>query len=434
MSYSPNLAERQLFVTTAVLANGATYDSTVLAYDGYTQVQTEITASHDGSLQIDFFSDSAGTDIIRTLTIPYIAASGYQLFGSVCFGSYVRYQFTNNSGSLQTDFYLTTKVTTTALNPQMLRVDGFVSEAMLSTLTRAVNVGANPDGTYQNIQINGLGFETSALLTSTSTYDSGVLSLVGYTQVQTQVLSSHIGTIVIDFCRDSAGADILRTLTIPYTDLDVLQTFSAPAFTPYVRYRFTNDALVTQTDFYFDTKFLTTSLSGQLLGLDSFISPLMLANLGRNLLVGQDGDGTFSNVSVVETSNDDGTYHSLQVVNGARPSQLYGRTAVSIVVDEVTISTLMHTVTTDKTFYVTDIVLTIDNSGSTAGTVKLHDGTTDAGDVISCFMVADPPGSASTNTVITHTYTEPLAFDTAVFLNEAVGTLTICGTINGYEE
>ena len=289
MSYIPHEAEKQLFVTTTPLANGVTYDSTVLNYDGYTQVQTEVTASHDGSLQIDFSTDSGGTDIIRTLTIPYLTVNGYQLFGSVCFGSYVRYQFTNNSGSLQTDFYLTTKAMTTALSPQALDLDAFVSTAMVSTLHRSV-------------------------------------------------------------------------------------------------------------------------------------------------LLGQDGDGSISNVSVVETSNDLGTYHSLQVVNGARPSQLYGRTSVSIVVDEVSTSSLAHTVTAGKTFYVTDINLTIDNSASTSGTLKLEDGIIAAQPVVTCYVVADPPGSASTNTVISHSFIEPLQFGTGVWINEAAGALIICGIINGYEE
>jgi hypothetical protein len=71
-----------------------------------------------------------------------------------------------------------------------------------------------------------LGFSTSALLGNGATYDSGVLSLNGYTQVQTDVLSDVDGTIVVDFIRDSGGTDILRTLTIPYTGGSGYQMFS----------------------------------------------------------------------------------------------------------------------------------------------------------------------------------------------------------------
>jgi hypothetical protein len=281
--------------------------------------------------------------------------------------------------------------------------------------------------------VSVLGFSTSTLLTNGETYDSTVLDMSNYTQVQTAILSDKDGTIVIDFIRDAEGTDILRTLTIPYTGGSGFEMFSSVAFTQYVRYRFTCDE-TGQTDFYFDTKFTKTSLSPQILDLTAFISPAMVASLGRNLIVGQDGNGSFSNVSVVETSNDAGTYHSMQVVNGARPSQLFGRTAVSIVVDEVSASSLLYTVTTDKTFYVTDINLTVDNSGSVAGVLKLENGIIAAQPVVTCYMIADPPGSASSNTVVSHSYIEPLQFDTGVWLNESAGTLVICGTINGYEE
>jgi hypothetical protein len=300
--------------------------------------------------------------------------------------------------------------------------DGSIQEATLKTLQDIVdNTGT------------ALAFSTSTPLTNGQTYDSGVLDMSTSTQVQTSILSDKNGTIVIDFIRDLAGTDILRTLTIPYIGGSGFKMFSSVAFTPYIRYRFTCDE-TGQTDFYFDTKLTKTSLSPQILDLNAFVSESMVSTLNRSLLLGQDGDGSFSNVSVVETSNNAGTYHSLQVVNGARPSQLFGRTAVSIVVDGVSASSLLHTVTANKTFYVTDINLTVDNSASVAGVLKLENGIIAAQTVVSCYMIADPPGSASSNTIITHSFIEPLQFDTGVWLNESAGTLVVCGTINGYEE
>lgn len=145
-------------------------------------------------------------------------------------------------------------------------------------------------------------FETSALLANGATYDSGVLDLRNWQQVQTHILSDVDGTVVVDFIRDSGGTDVLRTLTIPYIGGSGYQTFSAPAFTPYVRYRFTADA-AGQTDFYFNTKVLKTSLSGQVLGADAFISPQMVANLGRNIIVGKTSGGRYNNVSIEPVTN-----------------------------------------------------------------------------------------------------------------------------------
>ena len=278
-----------------------------------------------------------------------------------------------------------------------------------------------------------LGFQTSALLANGETYDSGILSLQNMSQVQTSVLSDKNGTLTIDFIRDAAGTDVLRTLTIPYVGGSGFEMFSSVAFTPYVRYRFTcNEA--SQADFYFDTKVLNTALSPQILDLTAFVSPAMVGTLGRNVIMGQDGSGNFNNASIVATTNDSGTTYNLQTVNGARPSQLTGRTHVDIVIDGVTASGLQYTVTANKTFYVTDIILTIENSAANAGKVKLEDGTIAAQPVVACFMVEDPSGASSSLTTITHAFIEPLEFDTGVWLNEAAGTLEICGIISGYEE
>ena len=175
-------------------------------------------------------------------------------------------------------------------------------DEMGAVLVRSVNTTQDPTGTYKNELNDGLGFSTSALLTNGATYDSTVLSLVGYTQVQTDVLSDVNGTIVIDFIRDSGGTDVLRTLTIPYLSADGYQFFSAPAFTPYVRYRFTADE-VGQSDFYFDTKFTTKALSGQILGLDAFISPTMVAPISRSVLTGVDPDSVYRNVKVTRAGD-----------------------------------------------------------------------------------------------------------------------------------
>jgi hypothetical protein len=291
----------------------------------------------------------------------------------------------------------------------------------------------NPDGTYSEDLAQTLVFQTNATLTNGQTYDSTVLSLVGYTQVQTDVLSDKNGTITIDFIRDAGGTDVLRTLTIPYVGGSGYKLFSAPAFTPYVRYRF-QCTEVGQTDFYFDTKVMTNSLSGQVLGLEDFISTSMVANLGRNLIVGQDETASFENVSITNTTNDSGTFHNLNVVSGARPSQLAGRTKVAEVID-TTVSVLQRTITASKTFFVTDLLLTIDNTdATTTGRVNLRDGLTVAGTIVLPLLVAESPTNESVVTIITHHFAEPIQFSTGLFIEEGAGTNEITGTIIGYEE
>jgi hypothetical protein len=277
-------------------------------------------------------------------------------------------------------------------------------------------------------------FVTTSLLGSGATFNSGMLDAGTYSQVQTEINASHDGTIDISFCSDAAGLDVVRSLSIPYTAADGYQFFAAPAFVNFIRYEFTNNGGVTQTDFYYTTKFLSTSISPQLLTTGAFIAPAMVATLGRNIIVGQDENGVFGNVSVTDTANDAGTYRNLNVVSGARPSQIAGRVKVSEVVD-TSVSVLQRTITAGKTFFVTDIVLTIDNSDTgDAGRVNLRDGLTVAGNIVLPIQVQEAPTNETAVQVVTHTFAEPIEFNTGLFIEEGVGINIVTGVMIGYEE
>jgi hypothetical protein len=157
MSYTPPLlAEVTAFATTASLAAAATYDSSVDwdgDVNGYTQVQTEITSDMDGTLVISFCSDSLFANEVRGLSIPYTGGSGYQFFAAPAFANFIKYSFTNNGVGANT-IYLTTKLTTTAVQPQLLTTNAFIAEAMVATLGRNLLVGQNDGGQFKNVKID----------------------------------------------------------------------------------------------------------------------------------------------------------------------------------------------------------------------------------------------------------------------------------------
>lgn len=182
------------FTTTESLDDGKTYTSILIDLTTHTQVQTEINASHDGMATFLFYSDSAGLDLVRTLTVPYVAASGFQLLAAPTFGYYVKYQFLNDSGSNQTDFYFTTKLLHTSLSAQVLSLGGKASDAMTSSLIRIGNDhtldlsrgllvnqsvvhkfgGNDAVGTAEvNVSLNGvMGFPTAASTVSVISDDT----------------------------------------------------------------------------------------------------------------------------------------------------------------------------------------------------------------------------------------------------------------------
>lgn len=140
------------FITTTALGAGVQFQSAWLDARNYTQVQTQVLASHDGTMLFEFGTDSGGTDIIRSLTVPYVASDGYRLFGAPVFSDYIRYSFTNNALVIQTDFFYSTRFYNTAQSPQQLAVDAFVSPAMISSLSRSVITALDPNGLYVNAQ------------------------------------------------------------------------------------------------------------------------------------------------------------------------------------------------------------------------------------------------------------------------------------------
>ena len=303
-------------------------------------------------------------------------------------------------------------------------IEGSLDIIEANTLATAQGVGgAGPEG-----------FETTTLLTNGQTFESGAIDITDATQVQTEILADQDGILTFTFYSDAACTDQVRQLNIPYAASGGFQLFSAPTFGFGVKYGFNNNSGSDQTKFFYATKLLTKSLSAQVLALNGGMAGGMTANVTRSVLVGQDLAGDFSNVSTTLTSNDSGTTTNLNVVSGARPSQISGRVKVSEVVD-TSVSVLQRTITTDKTFFVTDILLTIDNTDSSnTGRVTLRDGLTVAGTVILPMQIQEAPTNESAVQVVAHTFNEPIVFSTGLFIEESTGINTVTGVIIGYEE
>ena len=138
------------FSTTANLDPAENFSSGILDLRGFTQVQTHVLSNVDGTVLVYFYSDAAGTDAVRTLTVPYTGGSGFQLFSAPAFSDYVKYDFLNG-GTITADFYYETKFLTKALSAQVLGVESFIATGMTSALSRSVIVGKKPNGIYTNV-------------------------------------------------------------------------------------------------------------------------------------------------------------------------------------------------------------------------------------------------------------------------------------------
>ena len=145
------------FSTTALLANAEVYDSGYQYIGDRTQVSTSLLSDKNGTLVIDFCSNAGdnddgvtNVDVIRTLTVAYTSASGFQQYNAPTFGKWVRYRFTCDEAG-QADFYMDTKLLQTAISSQQTVANGFISPTMMATLSRSILVGVDEDGAYTNV-------------------------------------------------------------------------------------------------------------------------------------------------------------------------------------------------------------------------------------------------------------------------------------------
>ena len=223
MSYTPPLdAEVTSFVTTTLLTAGTSnaFDSGMLDADGYSQVQTEINASSDGTIIIEFCSDAAGLDVVRSLSIPYVAANGYQFFSAPAFVNFIRYQFIN-TGADQTEFYYTTKFLTTSISPQLLTTNAFIAEAMVASLGRNLLVGQNDGGQFKNVRIdNQQHLEVNASNPKTA-YDE--LPVANYSPVAQISFPYNINPDIVSVT-ETAGGTVVQA-----TNMAVLNTSATTA-------------------------------------------------------------------------------------------------------------------------------------------------------------------------------------------------------------
>lgn len=156
-----------------------------------------------------------------------------------------------------------------------------------------------------------VAYLTTTNLGANEIYDSGILELLpGYTQVQTNITADQDGTISIFWYSDAKGTDVVRALTLPYTAANGYQSFgTAATFGVYVRYKFINGA-TPQGDFYYSTVFLTHAQSAQILNIESPVSPKMIAQMTRSVIMGTTDGGVYKNVPITPEGHLEVAVHS----------------------------------------------------------------------------------------------------------------------------
>lgn len=279
---------------------GEVYDSGLLTLEGYIEVATKILCSNTGIMKFIWYSDSSGTDIIRNLSPSYSSVDTYDYLAAPNFGSYARYLFANTESSATTDFYYETEFYTKSISAQVLTINSDIFDTMTSNLTRSIQIGKNPENTFENSRQDGYAFYTTTPLSSDGTYVSSVIDNLGYSQAQIEISSDQSGSMTGAWYSDSAGTKLVRNFILPYTtsgdtDLPNIIPNTFPVISRYIKFTYTNGS-TGQSSFLFSYKLLTKSISGQTLGVEDVIVPSMISNLSRNVNTGKQPDGDYVNV------------------------------------------------------------------------------------------------------------------------------------------
>jgi hypothetical protein len=283
--------------STTSLDAAATYDTGIIDVDGFSQILLELFSDVAGSATGTWYADASGNIPVRTFTIPYSGdiIGDINTSSSITFARYVRFIYTNGDDA-QSSFLFGLRFNTKALSGQILGIESFIPNNVIANVQRSVAVGKNPVGTYVNENVGGYAFSTNTPLDADASYNSDILDLNGYSQILTELYADTSGHLEGIWYDDVSGTNIVREFTFPYSSdaSGNLEIFSAPVFARYLRYKYINSGDA-QTKFLFSLRFLTKAISGQILGVESFIGQNMVANLQRSITVGKQPDGDYVN-------------------------------------------------------------------------------------------------------------------------------------------
>jgi hypothetical protein len=136
------------------------------------------------------------------------------------------------------------------------------------------------------------------------------------------------------------------------------------------------------------------------------------------------------------SATDVSSANPLPIFDGRRLSQSFGRDHINANIITQTASALVYTVTNDKIFFLTGLIISMVNTDdSNDGILLIKDGTTDAGNTIIPLNTGLATASNNAQLFLNMSFsTEPIPFSTGIFADLTSGTVTLSMTIVGYEE
>lgn len=382
-----------------------------------------------GTLYFEYSPDNVNWDV----SVPYVL-SGPQSFVPLPLRTvlpYFRVKYVNGATPLSA-FRLTT-VYHWSNSKQVTRVlNQLIDENEPVENVRAFIGGKSPDGPYTNLPSGGKvsNASTNAPLGINGVYNSSIVSTLGFVASSIAVKSdqnSIASGLVISFYADSAGTRLLKTSVFTYGSAPNGTAFQVPAIAgPYMKVTYTNGA-VAQSAFELLTTLSVSAPPSDVLSVSETINGNTAAQIVKASIVGQREDGVYAN-SKLSNSN------SQMVAIADRPSEVRNRTRVENRIFRTSLTgadTVIYTVTSGKTLYITAFVSSFINNANAIGEWRIRDNETDRIGFVSGEKAV---GASAPNTASSPTLPEPIAFTHSVRAYEISGDMQVAFWFIGYEE
>lgn len=217
----------------AGLADGASFESSTVTTsegidtDDYRAIEIVIETDQPGTLEIFYTPDVQATSptFITGPTRQYVQemvdnGSAVFRFSTALDGFKVK--FTNNSGSASTVFNAYSTIRVNAVEPPQGPIEGTITVADNALLNRAIGIGKNPDGVYENLRASGnvASNSTTDLLVANSSFIGDWESTQSFEAISISAISdqqSDLDGVYVEFADDALGTNARTARRETYT-------------------------------------------------------------------------------------------------------------------------------------------------------------------------------------------------------------------------
>jgi len=303
--------------TTTPLAAGATFTGTATNILAYSQINVALYATPStakASFYFEFSPDGTNWDV----SVPALIRDPTSMIPlpTISVGKWFRVRYLNDGGAsaiaalgltdtagtptLQTAFRFTTYLIPNSTKELTRTLDQIISGSDPVVLTRTVQMGKEPSGTYRNFVAAGSSSRnsTTTLLGSAGVFTGTFEDVSGHVTASILVRANQPSAtdgVVFQFSTDGTTVD--REVFRTYDQQPNGESYIVPVLAQYLRIKYFNGGGAPTGTWVLETRLDHEALPPAQGTLESAISSTNLASMSRSLLVAANPSGSYGNMT-----------------------------------------------------------------------------------------------------------------------------------------